>query len=83
MDAEKVNSVLNWKIPTNRDLLRGFIGSVGYLANDIPNIRIPMGVLSAITGDMVPFRWGYMEQRAFNEVKTLVHTTSGRTTESL
>lgn len=28
MDSEKVDSVLNWKVPTNRDLLRGFIGSV-------------------------------------------------------
>ena len=62
MDQDKVDSVLNWKVPTNRDLLRGFIGSVGYLADDIPNIRIPMGILSSLTGDMVPFRWGYTEQ---------------------
>ena len=75
MDATKVDSVLNWKVPTNRDLLRGFIGSVGYLADDIPGIRIPMGVLSAITGDTVPFRWGFVEQRAFEDVKTLVHQT--------
>ena len=74
MDSEKVDSVLKWKVPTNRDLLRGFIGSVGYLVDDIPNIRIPMGVLSSITGDAVPFRWGYTEQRAFEEVKTLVHS---------
>ena len=73
MDSEKVDSVLNWKVPTNRDLLRGFIGSVGYLADDVPNVRIPMGVLSSITGDTVPFRWGYTEQRAFDEVKALVH----------
>jgi hypothetical protein len=73
MDSEKVDSVLKWKVPTNRDLLRGFIGSVGYLADDIPNVRIPLGVLSTITGDTVPFRWGYVEQRAFDEVKTLVH----------
>jgi len=52
---------------------RGFIGSVGYLADDIPNVRIPMAVLSSITGDKVPFRWGYTEQRAFDEVKALVH----------
>ena len=77
MDSDKVDSVLNWKVPTNRDLLRGFIGSVGYLADDIPNVRIPMGVLSAITGDTVPFRWGYTEQRAFDEVKTLVHLARG------
>ena len=73
MDSEKVDSVLKWKVPTNRDLLRGFIGSVGYLADDIPNVRIPMGVLSSITGDTVPFRWGFTEQHAFDEVKSLVH----------
>jgi hypothetical protein len=31
MDPDKVDNVLNWKTPTNRDLLRGFLGSVGYL----------------------------------------------------
>ena len=55
MDSEKVDGVLNWKTPTNCDLLRGFIGSVGYLADDIPNIRLPLGILSAVTGDAVPF----------------------------
>jgi hypothetical protein len=35
MDPNKVNQVINWKVPTNRDLLWGSIGSVGYLANDI------------------------------------------------
>ncbi|KAJ2917183.1 hypothetical protein MD484_g3247, partial [Candolleomyces efflorescens] len=73
MDPHKVDSVLKWKTPTNRDLLRGFLGSVGYLADDIPGVRVPMGVLSAITGDTVPFRWTYTEQRAFEEVKQLVH----------
>ena len=73
MDPDKVDSILGWKVPTNRDLLRGFIGSVGFLADDVPNVRIPMGILSAITGDAVPFHWGYTEQRAFEEVKSLVH----------
>ncbi len=73
MDQNKVDSIMNWKTPTNRDLLRGFIGSVGFLADDVPNVRIPMGILSSITGDAVPFRWGYTEQRAFDEVKMLVH----------
>lgn len=73
MDPEKVDDVLAWKTPTNRDLLRGFIGSVGYLADDIPNVRLPLGILSAITGDKVPFRWTHTEQRAFEEVKDLTH----------
>ena len=55
MDSNKVDTVINWKVPTNHDLLCGFIGSVGYLANNILNVRIPMGTLSALTGDTVPF----------------------------
>jgi len=72
MDAEKVDSVANWKVPTNCDLLRGFLGSVGYLADDVPGVRVPMGILTALTGDTVPFRWTYTEQRAFEDVKHLV-----------
>jgi hypothetical protein len=75
MDPDKVDTVVNWKTPTNRDLLRGFLGSVGYLADDIPGVRIPMAVLHGLTGDAVSFRWGFTEQRAFEDVKTLVQTT--------
>lgn len=46
MDSDKVDSVLNWKVPTSKELLRGFLGSVGYLADDIARVRIPMGVLT-------------------------------------
>jgi len=72
MDPDKVDNVLSWKTPTNRDLLQGFLGSVGYLADDIPGVRIPMAVLHGLTGDAVSFRWGFTEQRAFEDVKTLV-----------
>ena len=34
-----------------------------------------MGIFSSITGDAVPFCQGYTEQRAFNDVKSLVHQT--------
>jgi len=35
MDPEKVDHVVNWKVPTNCTLCRGFVGVVGYLADDI------------------------------------------------
>ena len=57
MDPAKVDQVVKWKVPTNRDLPCGFIGSVGYLADDIYCVWIPLGVLSAVMGDTVPFRW--------------------------
>ncbi|KAJ2970575.1 hypothetical protein NUW54_g12699 [Trametes sanguinea] len=73
MDPDKVDSVLNWKTPTTKELLRGFLGSVGYLADDIAIIRIPMGILTALTGSEASFKWEYTHQRAFDEIKRLVH----------
>lgn len=76
MDPDKVDVVVNWKTPTNRDLLRGFLGSVGYLAEDLAVVRVPMAVLHGLTGDTVPFRWSYTHQRAFEDVKSI--TQQGR-----
>ena len=65
--------VLAWKTPTNRDLLRGFLGAVGYLADDLAEVQIPMAVLHALMGDTVPFRWEYTHQRAFQDMKFIVN----------
>lgn len=73
MDPDKVDSVLNWKAPTNKELLRGFLGSVGYLADDIAHVRIPMGILTSLTGSESSFKWDFTHQRAFDEIKRLVH----------
>lgn len=55
MDPDKVDALMKWKTPTNRDLLQGFLGAAGYLANDIDLVRLHMGVLHGLTGDTVPF----------------------------
>lgn len=73
MDPAKVDSVLNWKTPTSKDLLSGFLGSVGYLADDIARVRVPMGILHGLTGVTVPFRWSDIHQRAFEEIKQYTH----------
>ena len=83
MDPYKVDSVMAWKTPTNHNLLRGFLGSIGYLAEDIPNVRIPMGVLHGLTRDTVPFRWGFTEQCAFEDVKTLIQAAQDHNHVSL
>jgi hypothetical protein len=62
MDPTKVNNVVAWKTPTNQDLLQGFIRSVGYLADNVSGIRIPLNVLNRLTGDTVAFRWGPTEE---------------------
>ncbi|OAX31661.1 hypothetical protein K503DRAFT_703368 [Rhizopogon vinicolor AM-OR11-026] len=70
----KVDRALNWKVPTNCDLLRSFIGSVGYLADDIYKVRVLLGVLSEVTGDAIPFRWDFAQQCAFTTVKQYTAT---------
>ena len=69
MDPDKVDTVINWKTPTNHNLLGGFIGSAGYLEDDIYKEQVPLGVLSAITSDNVPFKWTETKQWAFDRVK--------------
>ncbi|KIM53832.1 hypothetical protein SCLCIDRAFT_31573 [Scleroderma citrinum Foug A] len=66
MDSDKVDRVINWKVLKNHTLCRGFVGVVGYLADDIYKVHVPLGVLLAeASAKLKPFQWGYMEQRAF------------------
>ncbi|MDF5731950.1 MAG: reverse transcriptase [Rhizonema sp. PD38] len=72
MDPVKVDSISKWKTPTNKDLLRGFLGAVGYLADNVEGVCILMAALTRLTGDTVPFQWGITEQQSFNEIKILI-----------
>jgi hypothetical protein len=47
----------------------GFLGSVGYLADDITGVRVPMGILHGICGANTHFRWTETHQRAFEQIK--------------
>ena len=71
MDPDKVDALVRWKTPTNRDLLRGFLGAAGFHADNIDRVRVPMGILHMLTGDTVPFHWEYTHQRAFKDIKSL------------
>jgi hypothetical protein len=83
MDPYKVDTVLNWKTPTNRELLREFLGSSCYLADDVPNARIPIGILHNLTSDSVPFRWDFTAQRAFEDIKRLIADVRGHHRKAL
>lgn len=73
MDPHKVDSVANWKVPTNKGLLSSFLGAVGYLAPDCDGIRIPMGVLAPLTGNKKPWTWTATHQRAFDEIRSVIN----------
>lgn len=74
MDPDKVTSIMNWKVPTNRTLCKGFIGSVGYLVDDIYKVRVPLGVLAEASAKSKPFVWGFTEQQAFKTAKAYTAT---------
>ena len=71
MDPDKVDALVHWKAPMNHDLLQGFLGAAGYLADDIDHVRVLMGVLHRLTSDQVLFCWDFTAQRAFEEIKEL------------
>lgn len=72
MDPHKVDSILKWPAPTNKELLSRFLGAVGYLADGCEAIRIPMGILNRHIGANKLWQWGPTEQRTFDEVKRIV-----------
>ena len=69
MDAGKVTSVVDWKTPTTKDHLASFLGSVGFLADDITRVRIPMGVLHTLAAPTTQWEWTETADRAFRQVK--------------
>ena len=56
MDSHKVESIQQWKVLTNKDLLQGFLGSVSYLVLNILQLHIAISILSKIAGDTAFFR---------------------------
>ncbi len=69
MNSEKVDDILKWKTPTLKEMLSAFIGSVGFLADDIASVRVPLGILSVLMGSTSMFQWSANHQRVFEEVK--------------
>jgi len=53
-------------------LCRGFVGAVGYLADNIYKVCVPLGVLAEACAETKPYQWGYTEQRAFETIKRYV-----------
>ncbi|KAJ3473550.1 hypothetical protein NLI96_g12945 [Meripilus lineatus] len=76
MDPHKVDKIANWKVPTNKSLLSSFLGAVGFLAPDCKGIRIPMAVLTPLTGSTSVWKWTDTHQRAFEEVQSIVQEFS-------
>jgi hypothetical protein len=57
MDPAKVDTIVNWKTPTNKALALSFIGAVGYLANSCLGVQIPMQLIQQILAPTTIWHW--------------------------
>ena len=72
VQPHKVKSVQDWPIPTCTKHVRGFLGFTGYyrrFIQDYGKVAIP---LTNLLQKDVQFRWGSVEQTAFDELKGLL-----------
>ena len=72
MYPAKVYVIEKWKVLSSRDLVHGFLDAVGYLAPNIPKIRMPVQVLADMTRTDRSSHWNSLEQRAFDSIRMLV-----------
>ena len=56
LDPAKVDSIINWKTPTNKALALSFIGAVGYLADGCLGVRVPMQPIQRVSAPTTVWR---------------------------
>ena len=66
---EKLQTVADWPTPRNPKHVRSFLGLCCFYHHFFPQFATPATPLTALTGKNVPWRWGHLEQHAFDELK--------------
>lgn len=72
--GSKVDAVLKMPPPTSVTELRSFLGSVQFYAKFIPNLSTMTEPLHRLTRKDVPWKWGAVEQAAFQALKDALCT---------
>ncbi len=71
-DPEKVRAILELQPPQNLTELCRFLGMANYLAKFLPNFTDITTPLRNLTPKDVTWTWSEAQQKAFEEVKSLV-----------
>ena len=72
LDPAKVQSVAQWKVPTNVSEVRSFLGLAGYYRRFIRDFARIAAPLTNLTRKDRPFAWSLREGEAFNQLKTVL-----------
>ncbi|KAG9184899.1 hypothetical protein G6011_06845, partial [Alternaria panax] len=73
MDPDKVKAIKEWEPPVNVKGVRSFLGFANFYRRFIKNYSEIAAPLTRLTGD-VTFRWGEVEQQAFDKLKEIFIT---------
>ncbi|UYV76796.1 K02A2.6-like, partial [Cordylochernes scorpioides] len=68
-DNRKIETVLNFPIPKNIEMLRSFLGTCGFLRNFIPNFSKLAEPLNNLTRKNFRWNWDLKTNKAFQDLK--------------
>ena len=74
-DHEKTLAVKDMPTPTNRRMVRSFLGMAGFFRKFVKGYANIAQPLTRLTSDNVPFTWGPEETNAFNTLKDRLCTS--------
>ena len=75
VNPSKVQSVLEWKAPTNVKQILGFLGMAGYYRRFIEGFSKIAGPMTKLLKKNAPFIWDEKCEASFQELKTRLTTT--------
>ncbi len=69
---KRIEAILKLLPPRNVKQVRGFLGTINFIKNHIPNRAAIMAPITLLTKDNQPFIWGEEQQQAFDKTKAAV-----------
>ena len=73
---EKIRAVKQSKAPESKEAVRSFLGMAGYLSKFIQRYSSQTAPLRALTHKDVKFKWGEIEEEAFEKIKESITSES-------
>jgi hypothetical protein len=78
VDEEKVKAVRDWTPPHNVSQVRSFLGLTGFYRRFVKDFSTIAAPINELTKNEVPFKWGNVQQKAFEELKMKLTTASAK-----